>query len=286
LSVELLPSQQYLHDRPCRTASDVQECLVFAANARVDVSIDSWRVAHTCTPPPPTHTHTYRHKRARIDDRPCWVQSSAFQTEVVSICGSLGLSPATEYVDPLTGYSIDIAIGLDKEAITAAKTAGQPHQATHVIRLAEVRSPPASVKTGFASQPTPDPPPNHAPGSNQASNTDRPPGVPNQVTGVTASADVVTDLGGHAGTGNSGISFSARAGRADVDPGVRFALEVDGPTHEARTTGELLGAGVMKNRHLRAAGWRVARVNYKVWRELFYGAQQRELIKRLLTEAR
>ena len=49
---------------------------------------------------------------------------------------------------------------------------------------------------------------------------------------------------------------------------LKVAIEVDGPTHRSRNTGQALGATAMKQRHVRAAGWRLMTVSHSEWDQL------------------
>lgn len=51
-------------------------------------------------------------------------------------------------------------------------------------------------------------------------------------------------------------------------PALKVAIEADGPTHRSRNTGQLLGATVVKQRHVCAAGWHLVNVAHDVWDQL------------------
>ncbi len=67
------------------------------------------------------------------------------------------------------------------------------------------------------------------------------------------------------------LSSCATAGYAiDITiPSMRLAVEADGPTHMARNDPRrMLGATVMKRRHLRLLGWQVVNISFKQWAQL------------------
>ena len=57
-------------------------------------------------------------------------------------------------------------------------------------------------------------------------------------------------------------------------PRLKVAIEADGPSHRSRNTRQLLGATVMKQRHVRNAGWQFLTVAHDDWDEL-RGRQQK-----------
>ncbi|KAL3144929.1 hypothetical protein ABBQ32_003436 [Trebouxia sp. C0010 RCD-2024] len=62
-----------------------------------------------------------------------------------------------------------------------------------------------------------------------------------------------------------------------VDVGLlrlKIAIEADGPSHRSRNTRQLLGSTVMKQRHVRHAGWQLLTVAHDDWDEL-RGRQQK-----------
>ena len=57
-------------------------------------------------------------------------------------------------------------------------------------------------------------------------------------------------------------------------PKFKVAVEADGPSHRSRNTSQLLGHTVMKQRHVRNAGWNLLTVAHEDWDEL-RGRQQK-----------
>ncbi|KAL3145323.1 hypothetical protein ABBQ38_001583 [Trebouxia sp. C0009 RCD-2024] len=57
-------------------------------------------------------------------------------------------------------------------------------------------------------------------------------------------------------------------------PRLKIAIEADGPSHRSRNTRQLLGSTVMKQRHVRHAGWQLLTVAHDDWDEL-RGRQQK-----------
>ena len=58
-------------------------------------------------------------------------------------------------------------------------------------------------------------------------------------------------------------------------PALRVAIEADGPTHRSRNTRQLLGGTVIKQRHVRAAGWQLLNIGHDKWDQLS-GKQQKQ----------
>lgn len=56
-------------------------------------------------------------------------------------------------------------------------------------------------------------------------------------------------------------------------PAVKVAIEVDGPSHRSRNTGQALGPTAMKQRHVRAAGWQLLTIMHSDW-DLLQSRQQ------------
>ena len=63
--------------------------------------------------------------------------------------------------------------------------------------------------------------------------------------------------------------------------GAPVALEVDGPTHFLQN-GRQNGSTLLRNRMLKAHGWCVVTVNYRVWSEQQSQEQREEYLRRLL----
>ena len=57
-------------------------------------------------------------------------------------------------------------------------------------------------------------------------------------------------------------------------PALKIAIEADGPTHRCRNSKQALGATVMKQRHLKAAGWQLITVAHDDW-DLLSGREQK-----------
>lgn len=73
-------------------------------------------------------------------------------------------------------------------------------------------------------------------------------------------------------------------------PGLRLAIEADGPSHMARNcTGKggrvMLGATAMKRRHLQGLGWAVLNVAYSDWDALTGEAQRAAFLKQQVAAA-
>lgn len=48
----------------------------------------------------------------------------------------------------------------------------------------------------------------------------------------------------------------------------KVAIEVDGPSHRSRNTGQALGPTAMKQRHIHAAGWQLLTITHQDWDQL------------------
>ena len=66
-------------------------------------------------------------------------------------------------------------------------------------------------------------------------------------------------------------------------PALKVAIEADGPTHRSRNTGQLLGATVVKQRHVRAAGWHLVNLAHDDWDQLCSRQQKLHYIQRTLS---
>lgn len=69
------------------------------------------------------------------------------------------------------------------------------------------------------------------------------------------------------GLGQKHIEEDTSSGYAvDVSlPTLRIAIEADGPTHRCRNSKQPLGSTVMKQRHLKSAGWQLITVPHDDW---------------------
>ena len=72
------------------------------------------------------------------------------------------------------------------------------------------------------------------------------------------------------GLGKKSVAEDASTGYAvDVSlPSLKIAIEADGPTHRCRNSKQPLGATVMKQRHLNAAGWQLITIAHDDWDDL------------------
>jgi hypothetical protein len=73
-------------------------------------------------------------------------------------------------------------------------------------------------------------------------------------------------------------------------PGLRLAIEADGPSHMSRTRAGkgwhvMLGATAMKRRHLQGLGWAVLNVAYSDWDALQGEAQRAAFLKQQVAAA-
>eukprot|EP00249_Psilotum_nudum_P016056 c25637_g1_i1 orf=28-2301(+) len=64
----------------------------------------------------------------------------------------------------------------------------------------------------------------------------------------------------------------------------RLGIEIDGPTHFTRNTGDALGHTTLKRRLLAKAGWTILSIAYQEWEELDGEAEQVKFLKNLLRD--
>ncbi|XP_024533092.1 RAP domain-containing protein, chloroplastic-like [Selaginella moellendorffii] len=64
--------------------------------------------------------------------------------------------------------------------------------------------------------------------------------------------------------------------------GGKVAIEVNGPSHFARNTGDLLGHTVLKHRLLEAAGWKIISASYAEWENLQGESEHVDFIQKLV----
>ena len=88
-------------------------------------------------------------------------------------------------------------------------------------------------------------------------------------------ASVVTGLGKRYKEEDTSTGYAV-----DVSiPSMKIAIEADGPTHRCRNSNQPLGGTVMKQRHLKAAGWQLITVAHDDWDELRGRKQKLEFLQ-------
>ncbi|KAI3795591.1 hypothetical protein L1987_38247 [Smallanthus sonchifolius] len=65
---------------------------------------------------------------------------------------------------------------------------------------------------------------------------------------------------------------------------LKVALEIDGPSHFSRNSGNPLGHTVVKRRYLEAAGWKLVSVSHQKWEELEGSHEQLDYLREILQD--